>query len=423
LSVKEIQKTTHLFLGRMKSLNVNNEVDKKEKNYLSMIQLIFNFLHLGSRDSILIKKSLDDQQLNFKKIKNMRNNILLFLISVFILSGCSSSDPRYKTKPKAYSKINEVSIVMDEPLWEGEIGDSLRYYFSSPYLILPSPEPIFDLRYFTPKQISEEHLYRSLRNYIVVANLADETSPTTNLIKKDLGEEKVNAALGGKTVNSSIGKNKWANGQHVFYLYSNSGDGIFETIRKSYPALRNKLEEIEKPRIKATAYQGGNIGLIQNRVLEKFGAQIEIPKGYVIAIEEDDFMWIRRETKDVSSSILMTKVKYDDPKQLTEKGIEKLRNTMGQYVTSEEPNSYMITNNEDLPLFTKTISIADQYAIETHGIWELENDFKGGPFVNMAVVNKEKGELFMADGFVFAPGEKKRNHMQYLDEIMSSIRF
>ena len=78
----------------------------------------------------------------------MRNNILLFLISVFILGGCSSSDPRYKTKPKAYSKINEVTIVMDEVLWESEIGGSLRYYFSSPYLILPSPEPIFDLRYF-----------------------------------------------------------------------------------------------------------------------------------------------------------------------------------------------------------------------------------------------------------------------------------
>lgn len=353
----------------------------------------------------------------------MRNNILLFLIAVFILGGCSSSDPRYKTKPKAYSKINEVTIVMDEVLWESEIGDSLRYYFSSPYLILPSPEPIFDLRYFTPKQLQEEHLYRSLRNYIVVANLADEASPTAKLVKKDLGEEKVNAALGGKTVNSSIGKNRWANGQHVLYLYSNSPDGIFETIRKSYPALRNKLEEIEAPRIKATAYQGGNTGLIQRRALEKFGVQMEVPKGYVIAIEEEDFMWIRRETKDVTSSILMTKVKYDDPKQLTEEGIKSLRDKMGKYVTSEEPNSYMVTNNEDLPLFSKTITEGNQYAIETHGIWELENDFKGGPFVNMAVVDKEKGVLFMADGFVFAPGEKKRNHMQYLDEIMSTIRF
>ena len=31
--------------------------------------------------------------------------------------------------------------------------------------------------------------------------------------------------------------------------------------------------------------------------------------------------------------------------------------------------------------------------METHGIWEMENDFMGGPFVNMAIVNEEKGTL------------------------------
>lgn len=359
----------------------------------------------------------------------MRNNIFLFLISIFILSGCSSeSNPKFEAKPAAFSKMNEISVVMDKDLWEGAIGDSLRFYFSSPYLILPSPEPIFDLRYFTANQIQQEHLFRSLRNYIIVANVADENSPTAKMVKADIGSEKTDAALSGTAVNSSVGKNRWANGQNVFYLYSATADGIFETIRKSYPALRGKLEETEKPRIRATAYQGGNLGLIQNKIFEKFGAKIDIPKGYIIASEEDNFMWIRRETRhhqnDISSSILMTKIAYTDPKQLTEEGIKSIRDKqLGYYVSSEEPNTYMVTNNEDLPLFSKKTTLGEHFAIETHGIWELQNDFKGGPFVNMVVLNEEKGEIFMVDGFVFAPGEKKRNHMQYLDEIVKTIRF
>ena len=349
-------------------------------------------------------------------------NRIFFVLGILGIISCSSGDKRFKVKPLAFSKTNEISVVMDKELWEGAVGDSLRFYLNSPYLILPAPEAIFDLRYFEPYQIKEEEIFRTLRNYIFVANLNDKNSPTTGLIKGDLGKKKVNATLSGKRINLSLGKDKWANGQNIFYLYSNSADGIFETIRKSYPSIVKQVHTIEAPRIEATAYQGGENIDIEEKIKEKFGVKMKIPKGYVVALSEDNMMWLRRETKGVSSSILMTKVKYKGKEQLTQPGIRSIRDTMGLWVSSNQPNSYIRTNDVDLPMFCESNERGDSYVVTCHGIWEMENDFKGGPFITTALVDEQKGELFVADGFIFAPGEKLRNHMQYLDAIMKTVK-
>lgn len=342
-----------------------------------------------------------------------------------LMSSCGMDESgRPARKPTAYSKINEVTVVADEALWNGMVGDTFRHYFSAPYLILPSPESNFDLRYFSPRKINEERIFRSLRNYVILADLSDTSSLTTKMIKSDIGNEKYQTALTGKAVNSSVGKDKWALGQRIFYLYSNSETGLLETIKKGYPAVRNRLWEIENPRVKATAYQGGRLEGLETKILEKFSTKIEIPKGYTVAEETDDFLWLRRETKGVSSSLMMTKMPYKNSKQLTDTGIRSLRDTLGyKYVSSGKPNTYMRTNDVDLPMFSEKVSINGNYAVKTHGIWEMENDFLGGSFVNLTVVNEEKGELFMIDGFIFAPGEKKRNHMQYLDVILKTVVF
>lgn len=353
-------------------------------------------------------------------------NIILTFGLIFLLGGCAAdqSSERPIRKPNAYSKINEITVVADEELWKGMVGDTFRHYFSAPYLILPSPEANFDLRYFSPRKIQEERIFRSLRNYVILADLSDTSSLATKMVKADIGREKYHLALEDSKVNSSIGKDKWAKGQRLFYLYSNSEEGLVKTVKKGYPAVRNKLFEIENPRIRATAYQGGNMEGLESKIFEKFGAKIEIPKGYTVASEEDNFLWLRRETKGVSSSLMMTKVPYKNESQLSDKGIRSMRDSLGyKYISTEKPDTYMRTNDVDLPMFSEKEDMNERYAIKTHGIWEMENDFLGGPFVNLAALNKEKGELFMVDGFIFAPGEKKRNHMQYLDVILKTVEF
>lgn len=50
----------------------------------------------------------------------------------------------------------------------------------------------------------------------------------------------------------------------------------------------------------------------------------------------------------------------------------------------------------------------------------MENDYMGGSFISYLIHNPQKNELLFVDGFVYAPGEDKRNWMQYLEYIMNT---
>ncbi len=83
----------------------------------------------------------------------------------------------------------------------------------------------------------------------------------------------------------------------------------------------------------------------------------------------------------------------------------------------------MRINDVDLPMFTYVKTINNRYAIEARGIWELENDYMGGPFISYLIHNPDKNELLFLDGFVYAPQEDKRNYVQYLEHLLSNVKF
>jgi hypothetical protein len=81
----------------------------------------------------------------------------------------------------------------------------------------------------------------------------------------------------------------------------------------------------------------------------------------------------------------------------------------------------MRTNATDLPVYLYNTSLAGRYTVEARGIWELTDDFLGGPFVSYAVV--DSNEILMIDAFVHAPGKTKRDFIQRLEHIVSSLVF
>lgn len=47
--------------------------------------------------------------------------------------------------------------------------------------------------------------------------------------------------------------------------------------------------------------------------------------------------------------------------------------------------------------------------VETRGLWEMEGDAMGGPFVSHAFKDQSTGRTLVAEAFVYAPGRSKRN--------------
>lgn len=357
--------------------------------------------------------------------RNKFFQLLLLLGIAFGLSACSE-DMRQGLRPvpTAYGKINQLVVVADQELWESNVGDTIRYYYGAAYPILPQPEPIFDIVHFTPFDMEAQLMKRELRTYLIVADLTDEDSPTAQMIRQDLGSEKVRRSQEDESYNVTIGRDKWAKGQLLAYQFAWTKDKLIDNIKANFPAIYKRIEQRERDRIAATIFFQGENPKLQDEVRSKMGADIKIPSDYFVAISDDEVIWLRKETDDLSSNLLIHKLAYSNEEQLSKEGIKAIRDSLGRkYISSTLPNTYMRVNDIDLPMLTEVKTIHNQYALEARGIWEIENDFMGGAFVSYLIHNPEKSELLFIDGFVHAPGKEKRDFMEHLEYIMSTTEY
>ncbi len=348
-----------------------------------------------------------------------------FLISLFALSSCAEElTNQLKPVPVALGKINEIVVICDKDMWEGPVGDTLYYYFSAAYPILPQPEPLFNLRHYTPEQLVADPLRKELRTYLFAGNLKDGNSSTANMIKKDIGGEKVQKALNDRSYHTTIGKDKWADGQLLFYLFGYSEDELVEGIQTHFQAIRTRINKADEEKIEANIYMDGENRKLNEEVMETFGVEMRVPYDYVLALNEGGVVWMRKETQELSSNIFVRKLKYSDKSQFSKEYIKAVRDSLGRkHVSSEVPNTYMRINDVDLPMLTETTQINGNYALEARGIWEIVNDFMGGAFLSYLILNEESGELVFVDGFVYAPGKRKRDYLQQLEYVFSSVKF
>jgi len=73
------------------------------------------------------------------------------------------------------------------------------------------------------------------------------------------------------------------------------------------------------------------------------------------------------------------------------------------------------------PIFNE-ISFNDLFAVETRGLWRVENDFMGGPFVSYTFVDEKQARLITIDGFTYAPKQKKAPLVRELEAILWSVK-
>jgi Domain of unknown function (DUF4837) len=362
--------------------------------------------------------------------KIVKNNsfyhTLVFFIGLFCFSSfysCKVDMAQLEPRNKSFGQANHMVVIADQTLWDGAVGDTFRYYFSSAYPILPQPEPFFDLQHWTAGEVTSEPIRQRMRTYLVLGDLSKGDSPTTQMILADLGEENRVRAKSEKTFNSTMGKNKWADKQTMVYLFGNSEEELVQNIRTKFTAISQRINEADSDVIGASVYAAGESEELNNKIKQRLGVSIRIPNDYKLAIEDGKTMWLRKETDFISSNIMLQKLEYRNKEQFTKEGIKAIQDSLGRkYVSTEIENTYMRTNDVDLPMLTKAITLNEHYAVEARGIWEIENDFMGGPFISYLIHNQNTNELLFVEGFVHAPGKEKRDYIQQLEYIFQSVK-
>ena len=58
--------------------------------------------------------------------------------------------------------------------------------------------------------------------------------------------------------------------------------------------------------------------------------------------------------------------------------------------------------------------------MQTRGMWEVKNDFMGGPFVSHSFYSPDGEDIIVAEAFVYAPRYDKRQYLRQVESLLYS---
>lgn len=212
--------------------------------------------------------------------------------------------------------------------------------------------------------------------------------------------------------------NVYSRGQVMIQLSSPSVDSMTDYIWQHRNTLSGVYHKYERDRFIRRVNKYHELGL-EKALEKKFGFTMKIPRGYRLEEERKDFTWIAFQTELGSINIIFYQFKTPptgDDWLLDE------RNVALSNVPGPSEGSYVTTEMMLRPETTlQTINGVNWY--QTRGLWRVENDFMGGPFINY--VTKVGDEYIGMDMFVQAPGtkEKQRNYIRQLEALPLTVKF
>ena len=319
-----------------------------------------------------------------------------FFLAAFImtLSSCSTDNADYP-KPAVTGKIGEVLVVMDGRHWNSEAGDTLRSILEREYPMLPQIEKSFNVLHI--EYSSFLPAMQRIRN-IVMVTISDEY-PTANVYKR---------------------KDPWATPQVLLSIVAPDVAQAAKAMHDKRETMLGILEqaEIDRQTRSAKIYADHEIG---NAVLETFGVQVSVPKGYRIMNKKSDFIWIESRSNYSSTGIIIYTFPFDDINSINPDFlINKCDDFLKKNVPGERDSSRMTISKYVYP--TIEIPKGADY-IEMRGLWELVNDYMGGPFVTRFYIDATNKKITAIKGYVYAPRYDKRDYLRRVEGIVNSFAF
>lgn len=320
----------------------------------------------------------------------------IFLISCLSVAGLYSCKGDGNTlKPSVSGKAGEIIVVTNKANWESEIGSELRSILAADYPFLPQKEPAFTLINVSNKDFKS--IFQIHRNIIIV-NIDPQLKEAKMIAQEDL----------------------WAAPQTVVTLSAPNEKEAALLIEQNKEKLYSIMSQAERNRIirNSKLYEESSL---RKLVADDFGGSPYFPKGYSLKKRAEDFTWISYETTYTNQGIFIYRIPYKDSTSLTLDNLIAARNEiMEKNVPGMVENSYMTTSMEQTPRLN-WIKYKNRDFAEIRGLWEVQNDFMGGPFVAHAFYDKKNSDIIVLEGFVYAPRYDKRNYLRQVESILYSF--
>jgi hypothetical protein len=203
--------------------------------------------------------------------------------------------------------------------------------------------------------------------------------------------------------------NLWANEQVVLVLAARDRENLPRGLAKYSKIISRTFEENYYKRIKKTYYDAGISSRMKDR-LKKYGMTIDINEAWLIdtTYQESNFIFIHTHFPDRSIFFYkeIMKNKLSDSLAVAKRDSLTKRFYNGDYILKE------LTSVEP-------IEFINLRGIRMRGVWQNDSLIAGGPFLSYFLTAGDT--LFIIDGIVFNPGERKTDYLTKIEVIMNSF--
>lgn len=321
----------------------------------------------------------------------MKKFLTLILAGVLAFASCKNTETLL---PNVSGKAGEVIVVMDRENWEGALGNSTRALLADECPFLVQREPLFNLVNVAPTGFAD--LFKIHRN-IVIFNINPQND-TTGLVHK---------------------RNVWANTQVVLQISAYDSEGAIKLLEENGKTIVNAIEQAERDRIIGNNLRYEERG-IAPQVAEVFGGYLHFPSGYKVRKVTPDFMWIADEKQYVYQDVLIYRYPAEKDHPFTSDNIIRHRNEALQAnVPGMFENTYMTTSDFFTPQI-EYMRYRGRHFVQTRGMWDVKNDFMGGPFVSHSFYSRDGQDIIVVEAFVYAPRYDKRQYLRQVESILYS---
>ena len=321
----------------------------------------------------------------------MLKKILLATILFATLNSCYKDDK--VTLVTSTGRINHVLIVIKNSDWQNEIGDALREIITKPVAGLPQEENQFSINHVAPDTFNQ--LFKRTRN-IMFIGFDDESNFYVNN----------NIYANPQTTLTILGKDK----EDLINNINTHKEEIISTFKKNDLALYQR-------KLKKESYNRKTFA-----TFKRLNFSLRIPSSYKQVEDDGEFLWFRNTITKGLLNIIAYEIPRPPDKIFDIDYIMKFRDSIGKTrVPGQFEDTYMKTEPQFKPI-TEELKLANHNAMEIRGLWVVEGDFMGGPFISYAIDDKKNNRMLIIEGFSYSPSTKKRDFIFELEAILKTIQ-
>jgi len=343
----------------------------------------------------------------------MKNTLLIFLLllsPICFITSCSGDEYNENIfKSNATGDPGKILIVLDKQYWGTPLEKAIIEHFQQDITTLPQPEKTFSIEISNRKSFTRE--LKKLHT-IVIFDIGDKANNK-------------NARLEEAT------NDLWAIGQVVYKFRASNLKSATKLFKLKADQLIVELNENSRKKLMREYEFKGSANVV-NQLSAEQKLTLSVPADMTVDENHDGFAWLKRyRTKfsdnhehEIQQGIIIHTYPYTDDSTFTlNYQIAKRDSVLKYAVPGPTEGSYMATELRYgmQPEYSETM-INGMYVFEMRGLWRVEGDLMGGPFLNISMFDEANDRIVTIEGYVYAPHFAKREYLREMEAMIYSYQ-